>query len=160
MSNANAASAILIILLGFAPMGCKRNFAQPAQVSSTSTISEVKPKTGIVLPRSSSLITFDHESRADVDMWLIKLDGTNVAQYPKEPRKLFVGSEATSQAKLLERIGKISIKNPEASYFGIWDWEGLEIHAKVITTAADGSYVMIERFNEPVQQSPNSATNK
>ena len=150
---------LLSIVFGLSLPGCKRNAAQPIHATSSPPISVIKSTTGIVLPPSSILLTFSNEPRSNVSMWLIKLDGANAAKYPKEPRQLFVGSEAASQAGLFERMGHVSIKDPKACYFGVWEWERLQIHATEITTTADGSYVLIERFNDAVQKNPVSATN-
>lgn len=155
-----ACFTLLGILLGLASSGCERKSTQQTQVTTISVMTEIKAKTGVALPQLSSLIKFGPEPHSDVDMWLFKLNGTNAAQYPKQLNKLFIGSEAVSQAALLERTGHISIQDPTACYFGVWDWTGVQVHATLVTTTADGSYLMIERYDVNVQQSRSSTTNK
>ena len=155
-------SVMLTMLLGFALVGCRRNSeqVQQPQATTSSLRAEFKSISGVVLPESSTLIKFENQSHLDEDAWLFKLNDTNTAQYPKQLNKLFIGSEAASQAELLERIGSFSIKDPTACYTEQWDWSGVNFHAMLISTTADGSYLMITRINHTAQQGNGSTTNR
>jgi hypothetical protein len=157
----------LALFFAIGLVGCGQKSAQKPvlpQIATASLLAEVKAKTGVEFPSgATTLVRYEldnPESRSDVTLWFFQMEGTNAAKYPRQMDKpLYVGSAAISQAEFLERVGRISIKNPTACYFDIWEFNGLQIQATLVTTETNGSFVMIERFNENVQGGKSPATN-
>ncbi|WP_150107309.1 hypothetical protein [Pedosphaera parvula] len=84
-------------------------------------------------------------ARLDTDVWLFEIESGNPAQFPKQ-LNLLPGGDAPNNAKLMERMGGISIGIPKELYFGVWEVSNAQCHATLITTT-NSDYLMLERLN-------------
>jgi hypothetical protein len=138
--------ASVTLLLAFMSLSCKQSAAQDSakpQLVTSNLVSEVKTKTGVDLPTSCSLIMSTNDSRLDSDTWILRFNGTNQPQFPKELH--LQPSGAGPGQELMERTGGFSIGISLARYYGVWQVSNAQCHATLITTT-NGGYLMLERL--------------
>jgi len=133
--------------MAFTVVSCKRSKLQGSskpQMITSNLVSDVKSKTGVDLPKSCTLILSTNYPRLDSDTWLFEIDGSNPAQFPRQ-LELQPQGDGHSMAKLMERMGGVSIGVPKAWYFGIWQVTNAQCHATLIMTS-NREYLMLERL--------------
>jgi hypothetical protein len=139
--------AIVILPMAFTIIACNRTNLQSSakpQIVTSNLILDVKSKTGVVLPTSCTLILSTNYSRLDSDTWLFEIDGGSPAQFPVQ-LDLQPPSGGRDSAKVMERLGGISIGIPKARYYGVWQVPNAQCHATLITTS-NSDYLMLERL--------------
>lgn len=137
----------VILLMAFTVICCKRSNLQSSsksQMITSSLASDVKTKTDVDLSKSCRFILSTNYPRLDSDIWLFQIDGSNLAQFPRQLEVQPQG-DGRNMAKVMERMSGISIGIPRAWYFGIWQVSNAQCHATLITTS-NSEYLMLERL--------------
>jgi hypothetical protein len=109
-------------------------------------ISEVKPKTGVVLPDTCVLLkSMGAGWQSDTFEWAVQINGTNEARFPEKLSLTEKGGLRDAELGEVEGITGVSIRNPIGVYYGQWNLSNSQSQATLVVTT-NCQYLLLRYF--------------